>query len=400
MADMSTDDTSTAPNSSSQNQRRPAPTIELAATEVRDESERRAQSAGTWRLAGAAVGGGLVALLGFWAANSVLRPDADTHTLETRLARAEQQVRELAARPAATPSDAGVSALNARLAKVESATATLQQPSADPSLANRVARTEGEVKSSGEIVAILNRRTDETATLARDARQRADVNAAAIAELSQKMTRFGIAPVERGDLEALSKRLTAMEANEMAMAAELAKRPAVGATDPAVRFVVASAALREAVERGQPFAPLLATTKPFVKDTKQLAPLEVFAATGVPSVATLSRQLSELAPALNQAAGAPPREDGLFERLTANAEKLVRVRRVQDVPGTDPTAVIMRIEVRAANSDLAGALAELAKLPANVRAPAEDWIKRAEARGAAIRSANQIAADALAALGK
>ncbi|MGE0260796.1 MAG: COG4223 family protein [Alphaproteobacteria bacterium] len=399
---MSTDDASTAGNPSSQDRRRPAPTIELAATEVRDESERPGRNAGTWRLVGAAIGGGVVALLGFWAVNAALRPDTGTGALETRLAQAEQQLRQMAERPLSAQSEtASVSALNARLAKAESALAAVQQPPpADPALANRIARTEGELKSSGEIVAILNRRTDETATLARDARQRADVNAAAIAELSQKIARLDIAPVGRSDLEAVSKRVAAIETNEKAMAAELAKRPALGATDPVVRFAVASAALREAVERGQPFAPLLATTKPFVKDPKQLAPLEVFAATGVPSVATLSRQLSELAPALNQAAGAPPRDDGLFERLTANAEKLVRVRRVQDVPGTDPTAVIMRIEVRAANSDLAGALAELAKLPDNVRAPAQEWIRRAEARTAAIRSSNQIAAEALAALGK
>ncbi len=263
-----------------------------------------------------------------------------------------------------------------------------------------MAAIEGEVKSSGEIVAILSRRNDETATLAREARQRADVNAAAIAELGQKIARLGISPVERSDLDALSKRVASIEANEKAMAAELAKRPVLGATDPAVRFVVASAALREAVDRGVPFAPVLAMTKPFVKDAKQLAPLEVFAATGVPSVATLSRQLSGLAPALYQAAGVPPRDNGLIERLTANAEKLVRIRPVQDVPGSDPIAVIMRVELRAAHSDLAGALTELAKLPANVREPAEDWIKRAEARTAAIQSGNQIAAEALAALGK
>jgi hypothetical protein len=35
-----------------------------------------------------------------------------------------------------------------------------------------------------------------------------------------------------------------------------------------------------------------------------------------------------------------------------------------------------------------------------VRAPTQDWIKRAEARTAAIQSSNQIAAEALAALGK
>lgn len=402
---MSTDDVSTGGGPGGQNRRRSAPTIELAATEIPEGGlQPRAgwRSAGPWQLVGAAVGGGLVALLGFWAVNTALRPDDGARALEARLTRAEQQVRELAARPAPALSDpAGIEALNARLAKVESAVTALQSPpSADPSLANRLTRIEGEVKSSGEVVAILNRRTDETATLARDARQRADVNAAAVAELSQKVARFGIAPVERGDFDALSKRVAAIESSEKAMAAELAKRPATGVTDHAVRFAVASAALRQAIDRGVPFAPLLAMTRPFVSDAQQLAPLEVFAATGVPSAATLARQLSELAPTLYQAAGVPPRDNGLFERLAANAEKLVRIRPVQDVPGTDPTAVIMRIELKAVHSDLAGALAEFAKLPDNVRAPAEDWIKRAEARAAAIRSGNQIAAEALAALGK
>jgi hypothetical protein len=403
---MSSDDASTAGNPGSQDRRRPAPTIELAATEIPDESERAGPRAGwrtaaPWRFIGAAAGGGLVALLGFLAVNAALRPEHGVEGLEARVAQAEQQVRELAARPASAQSDtAAISALNARIAKLESALAARPAATADPALANRIAAIEGEVKSSGEIVAILNRRSDETATLAREARQRADVNAAAVAELGQKVARLGISPVERGDLDALSKRIAAIEANEKAMAAELAKRPVLGATDPAVRFVVASAALREAVDRGQPFAPLLAMTKPFVNNAKQLAPLEVFAATGVPTVATLSRQLSELTPALYQAAGVPPRDNGLFERLAANAEKLVRIRPVQDVPGSDPNAVVMRIELRAVHSDIAGALAELAKLPANVREPAEDWIKRAEARAAAIQSGNQIAAEALAALGK
>jgi hypothetical protein len=404
IADMSTDDASTAGSPGSQNRRRPAPTIELAATEIPEGGPPNAgwRTAGPWQFVGAAVGGGLVALLGFLAVSTALRTDVGSHALEARLARAEQQVRELAERPASAQSDpAAIAALSSRLAKMESAVAALRSPPpADPALANRIATIEGEVKSSGEIVAILGRRTDETATLAREARQRAEVNGAAIAELGQKVARLGISPVERGDLDALSKRVAAIESNEKAMAAELAKRPVAGATDRAVRFVVASAALREAVDRGAPFAQLLATTKPFVADAKQLAPLEAFAATGVPSVATLSRQLSELAPVLYQAAGVPPRDNGLFERLAANAERLVRIRPVQDVPGTDPTAVIMRIELRAVHSDVAGALSELAKLPANVRAPAEDWIKRAEARTAAIQSGDRIAADALAALGK
>ena len=279
-----------------------------------------------------------------------------------------------------------------RLAKLESAVTALRPATNDPALADRIAAVEGEAKSLSEIVAILGRRTDETATAAREARQRADVNAAAIAELTQKIAARGAAPVERGELDALSKRIAAVENSEKTVAAELAKRTVEGTPDRSVRLAVAAAALRGAVERGEPFAPLLATVKPLAPDPKLLAPLEPFAATGVPSAAALARELSELAPALYQAAGSPsPRENGILDRLAAGAEKLVRIRPIAEVPGTDPTAVIMRIEVKAAHADIAGALAELASLPAKARAPAEAWIKKAQARAAAVEASQRVA---------
>jgi hypothetical protein len=70
------------------------------------------------------------------------------------------------------------------------------------------------------------------------------------------------------------------------------------------------------------------------------------------------------------------------------------------MPGDDPEAIISRIDAKAARSDIAGALADLAKLPANVRAPAEEWIKQAQAREAAVMSSRRFAGDALATLGK
>jgi hypothetical protein len=73
---------------------------------------------------------------------------------------------------------------------------------------------------------------------------------------------------------------------------------------------------------------------------------------------------------------------------------------VDEVPGDDPATVINRIELRAARSDVPGALADLEKLPAAIRAPADDWIKRAEAQNAAIDAARRFAGDALIALGK
>ena len=50
-------------------------------------------------------------------------------------------------------------------------------------------------------------------------------------------------------------------------------------------------------------------------------------------------------------------------RLQANAEKLVRIRPIEETSGNDPLAIVARIEIRAAQADIAGALAELAKLP-------------------------------------
>jgi hypothetical protein len=120
----------------------------------------------------------------------------------------------------------------------------------------------------------------------------------------------------------------------------------------------------------------------------------------VPTSAALSRELSALAPTLLQAAGAAPREGGFLERLQVNAEKLVRVRPTEEVVGNDPAAIIARSEAKASRADLSGALAELAKLPPAARAPAEPWIKKAEARIAAIETSRRLAADALAGLGK
>jgi hypothetical protein len=120
----------------------------------------------------------------------------------------------------------------------------------------------------------------------------------------------------------------------------------------------------------------------------------------VPSAAALARELSGLTPALRQAIGTAPRDGNFLDRLQANAEKIVRIRPVDDTPGDDPAAIVARVELRATQSDPAGALAELAKLPPAARAPAQDWIAKAEARNAAIALSRRFARDALAALGQ
>jgi hypothetical protein len=95
-----------------------------------------------------------------------------------------------------------------------------------------------------------------------------------------------------------------------------------------------------------------------------------------------------------------PAEGSFLERLQANAEKIVRVRPAGEASGDDAPSVKARLETRAGNADIRGALTELSKLPPDARAPAQAWIKKAEARNAALAAAQSLAQSALAALAK
>ena len=52
------------------------------------------------------------------------------------------------------------------------------------------------------------------------------------------------------------------------------------------------------------------------------------------------------------------------------------------------------------HGDLAGAIAELGGLPPAVRAPAEGWIKKAQAQMAALAASRKLADDAVGTLAK
>jgi hypothetical protein len=275
--------------------------------------------------------------------------------------------------------DDQLSQIAARLVRIEAVLATA--PAADTAM-----------KLAADNVASLNKRLDDIATNVRDTRSKAD-NAATMAETAQKAA--GNNPEQgRGDTEALANRIAALEQSTKSNERELA------ADDKISRRAVVASALRDAVERGNPFAAELAAAKIFAADAGALAPLESFASTGVPSATLLARELSALAQPMMKAIGEPARPGGVMEKIQASAERLVRIRPVGEATGDDPATVVARIEAKAARNDIGGALPELAKLPASVRAPAEPWIKRAAARDAAIAVSRQFAQDALGALGK
>ena len=275
----------------------------------------------------------------------------------------------------ASPVDAGsasVAALNERLAKIESSIA--KAPAADNA-----------VKSLGIALTALNKRSDEVAA-------RADTADKAITELRdsvQGLSRNTSTSLSPADIEALQKRLATLEQ---------AVRSTTG--DKAARLALTAAALRDAVIRGVPFSAELEEARALGADEKHLAPLAPFAASGVPSAATLAQELRVSIPALAKASGAQAPGGDFLDRLQANASKLVRIRPLGVPVGDDTSAVLARIEVETAHADIDGALADLGKLDAKTRALARDWIAKAQSRQAAITAARQFAADTMHALAK
>jgi hypothetical protein len=326
-------------------------------------------------------------------------PGAGTTALEERLARVERQLRELSGRtPPPSVDPKVIDDLVGRVAKLEAAGGQTRPAPTDPVLLNRLSTLEGVLKALDEKLGIVARRTDDISVIARDARDKADATATALAELSQKVARLGPPGAPRAELDALVTRVATIERTVKTIEAELAKRHMGDAAD--VRRSVAGSALAAAVERGDPFVAELAAARSLANDPNELAPLEPFVQTGVPSAASLGRELVALVPALTQSAGSPSHDSGFLSRMQASAERLVRIRPAEDAPGDDPAAVLARIEQRATQADLAGALAELAKLPASAQVPAQAWIAKAQARIAALAASRRYAADALAALGK
>jgi hypothetical protein len=353
-----------------------------------DAARRRGWLPAGVSMIGAGVLGAGIVLAVLGSMGLLVNPNDGLSAVDARLAGLELEVRDLAARAPAAGVDArALDEVVGRVDTLEAAVVTSRPATGDPSFSSRIAAINGEVKALAETIGTLGRRNDEAAAAARTAQTRSDATAAAVATLAQKLPAG--AAVERSQVEALAARVAAVESSE--------KTAARG--DQAVRLVLVTTALKSAVERGDPFAGELAAAKALGADPKLIAALEPFAASGVPTSAALARELSVLAPSLRPAASAQPRE-GFLERLQVNAEKLVRVRPTDEVAGSDAAAIASRVEAKATQEDIAGAQAELAKLSTTARAPAEAWLKQAQARTAALDASRRLAADALAGLGK
>jgi hypothetical protein len=289
------------------------------------------------------------------------------------------------------PADSqAIDAVTQRITRIEGMLAKL--PANDPGVAERLSAADNAMKSLGVALAALNKRNDEVAANAADARARADAAEKAMTQLRdnvQNLSKNSSAGLSPADVDVVQKRLAALE--------QAAK---VAPADRAARLALSAAALRDAVATGAPFVAELDEVKSLGADEKALGPLAPLAASGLPSVAALAQELRTLLPALVKASGGQVPAGGYLERLEASATKLVRIRPVDAPASDDAAAVLARLEKEAANAAIDDALVDLGKLDAATRAPAQAWIAKAQARQAALAAARQVASDAAHALGK
>lgn len=221
--------------------------------------------------------------------------------------------------------------------------------------------------------------------------------AAAVDEVKAAPREAAAAP----DLSPITGRIAQLETATRALSAEAAKPRAVPADDKPLRRILAVTVLDRLVRQGDSFAAALDAAKPLAPQPDAFAPLERFAASGVPNDNTLSKDLlARIAALAPPAAPQPPEPTGVLDRLLKGAERLVRIRRAGRSAGEGHGEIVERAAAAARRDDAATARRELAALTEADRAPFQSWIALVEARDAALTASHQLAADAMAALGK
>jgi hypothetical protein len=271
--------------------------------------------------------------------------------------------------------------LAARVASIESKTGKPAVPVPDSAAAARMEALEKSLASlRGDLSGL---------------RAQSEKLAAAVNDLKATPRESSLSP----DLSAITERLSQIERATRAQTAEIAQESAKPADDVPLRRVVAASLLDVSVRQGEPYAAALAAAKSLAENADALKPLDGFAATGVPSAASLSRELLTLVPKLSPAQENASSGSGIVDRLQAGAAKLVRIERTDGV-GNDRGAVVARVTAAALRNDFAEARRELKTLAPADRAAAQAWLDKADARDAALAASRQFATEAMAALAK
>lgn len=191
----------------------------------------------------------------------------------------------------------------------------------------------------------------------------------------------------RGQVDTLASEVAALEAKLDGMA----KTPAAVTDGERAARAIAIGSLRQASARGGPFAADLAVIGALGIGAADLAALAPLAEKGAPSRAVLLAEFSAVADKI-LAAGRPPGEDaGIFDRVLSYGRGLVKIRPTGPISGSDPVAVVSRMQAAVEEGDFAAALAERQALPPAGQAASEEWAGQVSDRLAIDRLVDDIA---------
>src|SRR5258706_731042 len=339
MVDDKTEDTTPSPDSG--RAKRPPPTIDLEASEVSSETRNAAEDAppepvshepsshepispepisdepaapiSPWVIAAlsGAVAASLVICVGWLLGWPAVLP----------------------ATSSAPPTNAAViDNLAARVAGIEAKISKPAAPAADPALVGRVEALEKSIASLRGDVSGLRAQSEKLAASVNDVKSTPRVSAPSV------------------DLSAINERIAQLERATRAQASEIAQEGAKPADDVPLRRVVAASVLDVSVRQGEPYVAALPAAKSLAENADALKPLDDFAATGVPSAASLSRELLTLVPKLSPAPENATSGSGIVDRLQAGAQKMGPIQRTDGVgqyrraPGAPVTAAAVRHE--------------------------------------------------------
>jgi hypothetical protein len=367
--------------------KRAPPTIDLEASEVSGETKGTDGATEAATDAGAQPGRSFTQSFPWPSAISATLTAAVTSVITAALVVAVAWVLgwpgETSPPPTSPQANAGaIDTLASRVDDLEARSGKSAAAAPDPAVAARIDALEKSLASL---------RAETASARAQSEKLAAELNAV------KSAPREAAAPPE---LAAINERLSQIERASRAESAEIALQDNKPADDTALRRVVVASMLDGSVRQSEPFAAQLAAAKALAPDPEALKPLDAFAASGVPSAASLSRELLTLVPKLS-----PPAQEnattgtGIVDRLQAGAAKLVRIERA-DAVGTGRGAVVARITAAALRNDYADARRELDTLAPGDRTAAQAWLDKANERDAALSASHHFAAEAMAALAK
>lgn len=310
----------------------------------------------------------------------LVKMEAQIAATESRLAKTEEAAkRPVPAALELTVVNQRIDSLKKQIEDVKSAQAagnSSSTASMPPALEDRIQRIETAAKDLAvNVAAPASPSAAEQGLKAENQRL-----SAALQSLTARLETIG------KDFAARNTRIAAVEAATArnAAAASVAATPGAGTGSHGGALIIAVGQLRDALSRSAPFPAQLATLNSVAAGneevTQAIAPLAAFAKGGIPTRALLKQRFNAVAARAARVA-LVSRDTGWLDRTLAQLASVVTIRRVgDDVEGDTAQAILARAEARVRADDLAGAVAELAKLTGAPAKSVASWRRDAESR--------------------